>query len=149
MAIHNKQATTYMNIGMIIGQVNRVEMEINNIIAAQYTMGAGDAIRDAFLKDVLYSGMITLDGKLKLIATIAKAHDHEMSKDTEKALNSWKVIRNTVAHGITGINPNDGSAVVFYDGTSQQIDRLRESFGEKQDRIVAYLNTLAKVIKQA
>jgi len=136
---HN--VTTYVQIGMIIGQVNLVESLINDVIAQHYGDPSNEERRNRLSGDILYGGMVRLDDKLKLLKLVADANDIEMTGPIVKDFRQWKTIRNTVAHGIPMQN-GENEIRIALNGELHDMDALRRGFGKRQDRITAFLALL-------
>jgi len=89
----------------------------------------------------LFSGMIRLDDKLKLLEIISSTKNLELPERIKKDLKQWKEIRNTVAHGIPGHTANFDVEILF-NGKFHNIDKMRKGFGIRQDRITTFLDKL-------
>lgn len=137
---HNT-TTTYVQIGVIIGQVNLVETLINNVIVQHYGDPSNEERKSRFSRDILHGGMIRLDDKLKLLKLVADAKDIEMAGTIVKDFRQWKIIRNTVAHGIP-MQDGENEIRIALNGELHDINALRRGFVKRQDRITAFLALL-------
>ncbi len=138
----SKDAVGYIQIGMIVGQVNIIETNIDWIIAEYYTNAKDSSpVNLRFQSEVLNSGMIRLDDKIKLLQQVAAAKGVEYTKKVDNDLRQWRKIRNIVAHGLP-MHRVDGNTFIMQNGEYHDINKLREGFGKRQDRITDFLHTL-------
>jgi len=131
-------------VGRIVGQVNAVEMYIDNIIASYYAGKNYQVLKS----DVIES--MTLDAKIGMVKKIALSLRVDFSKTNKSDLYRWKEIRNIVAHGVplhTGDpGEEDNELVLVYSDNIYDIDELTEDFFGRQNRLTDYLQSIQEKI---
>lgn len=130
-------------VGRIVGQVNSVEMYINNVIASYY--GSVYQNEHQKLKNDIVQPM-TLDAKIGLVKKIALSLGIDFSRQNKSDLYKWKETRNYVAHGVPlhmgdKDDPED-EIVLVYEGKLYDIDVLSEDFFVRQARLTTYLESI-------
>lgn len=132
----------YLKIGVIVGQTNIVEGLINEVIASYYVTGDSESASDTFSRDVLFSGYLTLENKLKLIGKIATHKGISVSEYVGiDGLKKWRLMRNIVAHGIPA-QASDGSVHILLGDEHHDLENLRKRYGYRHEKIVNLLRKL-------
>lgn len=132
----------YIQVGKIVGQVNSIEMYINDVISNYYADSDVDS-QQRMQTDII--NPMTLDLKIALIKKIALSNEVEFSRQNKSDLYKWKEIRNIVAHGVplhASAPDEPAEMILVYDGVPQDIDRIYKEFFERQARLMSFLKSL-------
>jgi len=133
-----RQQKAYLQIGLIVGQVNRVELELNELIVEYFVK---EERANDFSKEVIYSDKLSLHSKLKIAIFIMAQLNVTVDK---KALEEWKSYRNMVAHGILGYNKKTAKSELLYNGKSHVLDSTFKGFGTTHDIMIAMIEKARK-----
>lgn len=135
------QRKAYLQVGVIVSQVNRVEMEINRLIAAYY---GGTARVKELDEDIVSDSRMSLSLKLDIFDKIALKLDPKYNESNTKSdLLVWRKIRNIVAHGVVGQKGNQ--VTVLHQGKNHALNGKFSEFGKKQELIISYIRNLSEI----
>lgn len=136
------QSKAYLQIGLIVGQVNRIELELNELIEVYFVRP--EKVRE-FSEDIMFSNKISLHSKLVIALSIMDRLGVAVDKE---AVKRWKGYRNAVAHGIPGYNTQTGKPELLYSGRQRPLESIFGDFGATHDVMISMLKSTMEKIKK-
>lgn len=129
-------------VGLIVGQVNSIELIINDIISNYYSNT--NYQRELEFKTEILNNSMTLAAKINCVKNIATRLGCKFSNQNSKDFYMWKKIRNIVAHGVpidVG-EKQEVHMVLYYGNNKHEVSDLHQKFIKLQKRITVYLEKI-------